>query len=565
MSRIFTSAGKQCADCHADFHRRQFGSACQDCHTVRGWKVNAGSVRTHLNRFPLLGAHAAVECESCHRGAASGIYTGLSTECFSCHRANYERTRLPDHRAANLPLDCALCHSVDRWLGARFDHDRFTRFPLLGAHKTVSCSTCHAGGSFHGTAADCYSCHVRQFQSTTSPDHVKAGFPADCSICHNSTTWQGARFDHDTATRFQLTGAHTSAQCNSCHAAGRFAGTPNACSGCHMTQFESVTNPDHKRGNFSTQCEACHGTARWQGARFDHNLSRFPLTGSHVRVDCFQCHIGGKYTGTVTDCYDCHRTSFDQTATHIAGRFPTNCTLCHTTAQWQGARFDHSAATRFPLTGAHIAAGCTQCHTGNRFAGTASDCASCHVADFQKAAAPSHTAAGFSTECSSCHITQQWKGATFDHGVTRFALTGKHTSVSCGQCHTGNRFAGLGTACTTCHLPEFQRTTTPNHPAAGFPQDCTVCHTTTQWRGARFDHNSGTRFQLTGKHAAVQCAQCHVNNKFTGTATACNGCHLREFQQATNPNHAAAGFPQDCTVCHTTAQWKGARFDHNSG
>ena len=38
-----------------------------------------------------------------------------------------------------------------------------------------------------------------------------------------------------------------------------------------------------------------------------------------------------------------------------------------------------------------------------------------------------------------------------------------------------------------------------------------MCHNTTQWTGATFDHTA-TGFALTGAHTSVQCAQCHVNN-----------------------------------------------------
>ncbi|MEZ5363860.1 MAG: hypothetical protein R2748_16355 [Bryobacterales bacterium] len=45
---------------------------------------------------------------------------------------------------------------------------------------------------------------------------------------------------------------------------------------------------------------------------------------------------------------------------------------------------------------------------------------------------------------------------------------------------------------------------------------------------------------------------------------ACATCHLDDFNATTDPDHAAAGFPQTCESCHTTAQWTGANFDHNN-
>ena len=65
----------------------------------------------------------------------------------------------------------------------------------------------------------------------------------------------------------------------------------------------------------------------------------------------------------------------------------------------------------------------------------------------------------------------------------------------------------------SCHLKDYQGTTDPNHVAAGFPQDCQLCHTTTQWLGAKFDHNT-TKFPLTGAHATVTCQLATSNGQF---------------------------------------------------
>jgi len=186
---VFQNVGTKCAECHADVHRRQFGARCEDCHTVRGWQVAVKAVNQHANRFPLLGAHAAVDCEACHQGAASAIFVGLSTACVSCHLAEYQKTTTIDHRAAGLPITCETCHGVDRWQGAHFDHNQFARFALTGAHAQLDCNSCHASGRFQGTPTDCFSCHAKEFSTTTNPNHSQAGFPKDCSACHTTATW----------------------------------------------------------------------------------------------------------------------------------------------------------------------------------------------------------------------------------------------------------------------------------------------------------------------------------------------------------------------------------------
>ncbi len=562
----FSNTSRQCATCHADFHRRQQGAACENCHTVAGWTVNTAAIQQHMNRFPLLGAHSTAACESCHTGGATAVYQGLSTSCISCHARSFEQARDPDHRTAGFTTNCDQCHGFDRWQGARFDHAAFTGFPLSGSHATLDCAACHLGGNFKGTSANCISCHQSDFNGTTDPAHAAAGFPTDCSLCHSTQSWTGARFDHTSFTGFELTGAHTTLACVSCHPAGVFKGVSRQCSGCHMANFEATTNPDHRKAGFATSCDSCHTTVTWSNAKFDHNQSRFPLTGAHASVQCESCHTGGQFTGTPTECFDCHKPDYAgaMSPPHATSGFPTNCAMCHTTTAWQGASFDHNSGTQFPLTGAHVSLQCGQCHLNNVFKGTSTDCAGCHMAQFNDAKNPNHVAAGFPTNCETCHTTVQWQGAKFDHNTaTRFPLTGAHVTLQCGQCHVNNVFKGTSTDCAGCHMAQFNDAKNPDHVAAGFPTSCATCHTTVQWQGAKFDHNTATQFPLTGAHVTVLCSQCHVNNVFRGTAKDCIGCHLSDYNGTTNPNHASAGFSTNCSVCHTTIQWKGAVFDHS--
>src|ERR1039457_2857930 len=145
----------ECAQCHADIHRRQLGARCEDCHSVKGWEVKTQAVRQHSARFPLMGAHASVDCESCHKGAGAAQYTGLSIACASCHINEFSHTTTINHVAAKFPVFCEQCHTSDNWLTVKFDHTRFTRFALVGMHATLDCASCHAGNRFAGTPATC--------------------------------------------------------------------------------------------------------------------------------------------------------------------------------------------------------------------------------------------------------------------------------------------------------------------------------------------------------------------------------------------------------------------------
>jgi hypothetical protein len=42
------------------------------------------------------------------------------------------------------------------------------------------------------------------------------------------------------------------------------------------------------------------------GAAFNHNTTKFPLTGKHTSVACATCHVNGQYATLPTTCVSCH-------------------------------------------------------------------------------------------------------------------------------------------------------------------------------------------------------------------------------------------------------------------
>ncbi len=447
---VFSNVGTQCADCHADLHRRQMGSDCAQCHTVRGWRVSLQAVKDHQNRFPLLGAHAAVDCESCHKSAAVGVFQGLSTDCSTCHMADYRNAKSLNHQTAGFPTTCEMCHtSMDSWLGAKFDHARFAGFALTGVHAQLDCTSCHSGGRYAGTPADCFGCHAKDFAAASDPNHVTAGFSRDCGICHTTASWAGAKFDHNALTRFPLTGAHAALACSQCHVNNRFAGTPTDCASCHLADYQKTTNPNHAAAGFPQDCSLCHSTSSWNGASFNHNNTGFPLTGAHAGLQCSSCHANGQFTALSSACVSCHLAQYKGTTdpNHVTAGFPQDCSLCHGTTSWAGATFNHNN-TPFPLTGAHVNVACGNCHINNVFAGTPTDCYSCHSAEYKSTTDPNHVAAGFPTTCQTCHTTTAWTGATFNH--TWFPTNHGNAQGVCATCHTNASDYSVFT-CTNCH------------------------------------------------------------------------------------------------------------------
>ena len=486
-SMVFSNVGMRCKDCHADLHRGQFGAACEQCHSVKGWRVSLAAIQQHQNRFPLIGAHATVECDACHKNAAVGQFQGLSTNCYPCHQTQYQNA-MPDHQALGFPPTCQNCHSsMDTWLGAKFDHAKFTGFPLTGMHATLDCTACHVGGRYKGTPANCYGCHSKEFNATNNPSHVQAGFPHDCAVCHSTASWNNAHFDHGAFTKFPLTGVHATIACTACHINGRYAGTPADCASCHINDYNKTTNPNHKAAGFPTDCSICHSTSGWSPASFDHSKTKFPLTGKHATLPCAACHVNGNFSNLPTTCVSCHLNDYNGTTdpNHKAAGFPTDCQVCHSTSSWQGAQFDHSK-TGFPLTGAHLNVPCVKCHINGVYQGTPTDCYSCHKADYLGTNNPNHLAAHFPTTCATCHTTATWLGAVFNH--TWFPIySGSHAGrwMTCGDCHI-NPTDYSAFSCITCHEHSKQNTDPQHSGVSGYvysPTSCYSCHPTGQGGG----------------------------------------------------------------------------------
>ena len=264
---------------------------------------------------------------------------------------------------------------------------------------------------YQGLGTECATCHQADYDGTTEPVHSAAGFPVTCQYCHNTTTWDGATFDHSTQTQFPLTGAHLAVQCLSCHGGGVYQGLGTECATCHQTDYNGTTEPVHSAAGFPVTCQNCHNTSAWDGATFDHSTqTQFPLTGAHVAQQCQSCHGGGVYQGLGTECATCHQSDYDGTTepVHSAAGFPVTCQNCHNTTTWDGATFDHDASF-FPIySGSHSGrwSDCTDCHTNNTNY-TDFTCLSCHPHDDKSKTDGDHRGrSGYqydSQACYSCH------------------------------------------------------------------------------------------------------------------------------------------------------------------
>ncbi|MCC6964081.1 MAG: hypothetical protein IT585_12575 [candidate division Zixibacteria bacterium] len=555
----YTGTPTDCYSCHqGDFAAavdpshvdNNFDHDCSSCHTTGAWSPS--SFDHAATAFPLTGAHASVNCISCH---AIG-YVSTPNDCFSCHQTDFNTVTEPNHALQNFDHDCLRCHTTTAWTPSSFDHGT-TEFPLTGAHTSLQCIACHSSG-YVNTATACIACHQQAYDSEVNPRHAQAGFDTECQTCHTTTTWNPANWDH-ASTGYSLTGAHVPLDCQSCHTL-TYSGTATTCIGCHQTDFASANDPDHDTNNFDQNCLQCHNTTAWSPSTFNHATTGFLLTGGHAGLACITCHATG-YSSTSSDCYSCHSGDFSSTTNpnHAQNNFDHNCVNCHNTTAWQPSTFNH-ATTAFPLTGAHTSLQCIACHASG-YVSTPTACYDCHSGDFNSTTDPNHAQNNFDHNCVNCHNTTAWQPSTFNHATTGFPLTGAHTSLQCIACHASG-YVTTPSACYDCHSGDFSSVTDPSHLQNNFSHVCTECHTTTAWSPASFDHST-TTFPLTGAHTSLQCIACHASG-YVSTPSGCYDCHSGDFNSVTDPNHVQNNFSHVCTECHTTTAWSPASFDHST-
>jgi hypothetical protein len=322
--RSYMANERDCGFCHAEPHQGAMPQKCEACHTPAGWTSIARGFHK-AGTFPLEGRHLEVPCASCH---LNGVYKGTPMRCYDCHWIR----RQDDRYRTALGTDCENCHRPVSWTAVRWDHAAQTGMALNGAHRNLSCDSCHEDGNFRKISFGCYSCHREDYEETSELDHRQAAFPTTCEVCHRSSdsSWDQASFNHGSV--YPLQGVHATLDCAACHKNGVYAGTPRECYGCHRTNYEQTRDPNHQAAGFPTTCEVCHRSSdsSWDQARFNHTW--FPISsGRHAGNACSACHPNPS-NFTVFTCLTCHtRGDTDEHHGGVAGyRYDSAaCYSCH--------------------------------------------------------------------------------------------------------------------------------------------------------------------------------------------------------------------------------------------
>lgn len=235
---------------------------------------------------------------------------------------------------------------------------------------------------------------------------------------------------------------------------------------------------------------------------------------------------------------------------------------------------------------------CKSCHAGRAKEAMSAQCLGCHkdLAWLVQRNRGFHARAARQA-CASCHPDHAgvdfalvtWPDgdpARFDHTRTGWPLQGSHRTVKCADCHkpafrvspaaaqfrrrsAGAGWLGLEPGCTSCHEDVHR---------GALDQTCVSCHSVEKWKPApKFDH-ARTDYPLTGKHADVDCAKCHLDPRLPLKRTSagepvpvyrplahaeCAACHA-------DPHRGSLG--STCATCHRTTGFTAVArtaFDHD--
>ncbi len=488
---------------------------CISCHTNTGWtELTLTGFDHDSTGFPLQDSHESLNCRDCHPGKSLleiHQFGNASDQCRDCHT---------DIHSGQLGPDCKTCHTPANWLTNRdgFRHE-LTIFPLAGNHRGVDCGACHPTaqeGVYRGVSLICADCH--QAENTLADGVVMDHglFSDQCEYCHGPADWKPPEMDHS-RTGYPLVGRHTSTSCSLCHTAG-YVNTVTECFVCHLDAYTLTTEPIHIQQIYPlTDCQKCHDPRSWTRSIYDH----YPPP-----ENCSLCHLKNWFAANQT----------------IIGHLslPNQCQSCHVISAWNEFLFDHSI-TSYELSGMHLTAACSGCHSDGFYL-TPTECADCHMENFEDTTRPSHTDNGYDPdECETCHSPLAWEPAIF-HDPSKVSI--------CSDCHNYNGISDP--------LPVL------DHSSAGKLGDqinhCTFCHQNARdWkdtnmpRSVHDDSDYGIYFNIfSGTHSGRwgdNCSgSCHVFGRFD-TFSCYDNCHAGIHSRSQSRDRHCEG-NSNCEDCN---------------
>ncbi len=569
-------AGNDCSACHASNY------------TPGGFGPTAMSAAKH--------AFVPATCISCHEAGLT-FYMGAAQPPLQGRPADHLASSDPQQKTG----DCSGCHVTSGW------NTNVMPPGHMPNPANQACPVCHTA---IGTTAASYA-------TLASIAVLHTGITSGCAQCHGATAQLTFYNNNDNPKSALLTPAHipftTGTDCSACHArnyvAGGFGPTnmsaakhafvPATCDTCHeagLTFYLGASTPplqgrpaDHLSSSIAQQrtgdCSGCHETTYWNTTALP--AGHMPNPGNQT---CAVCHpqSPGNYTvfasnqvlhtGITSGCSQCHggttqltfynNTNNPKSAVltppHIPAFTGTDCSACHSSKTYAPGTFGPMNMTA--ATHATVGAACNPCHEAglNFYMGAASpplqgrpadhtsgqmaapnDCKLCHTpANWNSSALPAgHMPNPGNQACAVCHP----KSPADYTPATLAANAVLHTGVNssqCAQCHGGftaltwyNNFTPKDAVLAPPHIPFLNGTS------------CGSCHSTTTYAAGAFGPMNMS--QATHSFVVTTCVTCHeAGAKFyLGAASPA----LQGRPSDHNSGQMAA--PNDCSLCHTTANW----------
>jgi tetratricopeptide (TPR) repeat protein len=242
-------------DLHWTGIAQRWNSMCADCHSTNLQRNFDETTRTYHTTF----SEIDVSCEACHGPGSLHVQLARQISPFWDRRRGYGLVRLKGQPSFAELQTCAPCHSRRSTIHGGFNatcnfHDYFAA-ELLGEgtyhadgqildevyeygsfvqskmyHKGVRCTDCHDPHSTrlkHSGNEVCTSCHAHpraKYDAITHHNHMFNTEAARCVTCH-MPEWTYMDVDPRRDHSFRAPRPDLSAE----------LGTPNACTGCHIS------------------------------------------------------------------------------------------------------------------------------------------------------------------------------------------------------------------------------------------------------------------------------------------------------------------------------------------
>ncbi|MCK5432885.1 MAG: class III cytochrome C family protein [Gammaproteobacteria bacterium] len=189
-------------DCFA-CHTPLIGSTpekCIVCHKVEeiGIKTTKGlsiaKEKKNVAFHQKLIEEDCVSCHSDHKGVKAFrpisqfshnlLEPDLKKQCDSCH------SNPGDNLHLKIKGNCAQCHTLEAWLPATFEHEKYFRFDQP---HDKECVICHVNNDYANYT--CYGCHEHS-RSEIREEHVEEGIRdyENCVECHRSGDEDEAKY-----------------------------------------------------------------------------------------------------------------------------------------------------------------------------------------------------------------------------------------------------------------------------------------------------------------------------------------------------------------------------------